>query len=145
MKKSILSAMLLLVMAIMAQAQNITVHGTVLSKTDDEPLIGASVQCEATKAGAATDIDGNFEISVPEGAVLKVSYVGFNTTEVKASTEMTIYLEENSELLDEVVVVGYQTVRKADLTGAVSVISTKSLETSSDTDLMRALREKYLA
>ena len=142
MKKSILSAMLLLVMAIMAQAQNITVHGTVLSKTDDEPLIGASVQCEATKAGAATDIDGNFEISVPEGAVLKVSYVGFNTTEVKASTEMTIYLEENSELLDEVVVVGYQTVRKADLTGAVSVISTKSLETSSDTDPMRALQGK---
>lgn len=143
MKRTFLSAVLLLIMAIMAQAQNITVHGTVLSKTDGEPLIGASILCEATKAGAVTDIDGNFEVSVPEGAILKVSYVGFNTAEVKASPDMEIYLDENSELLDEVVVVGYQTVRKADLTGAVSVVSTKSLETSSDTDPMRALQGKY--
>lgn len=142
MKRTILSAVLLFIMAIMAQAQNITVHGTVLSKSDDEPLIGASVFCEATKAGAATDIDGNFEISVPEGAILKVSYIGYKPTEVKATAEMTIYLEENSEILDEVVVVGYQTVKKADLTGAVSVVSTKSLETSPDTDPMRALQGK---
>lgn len=142
MKRTILSALLLFIMAIMAQAQNITVHGTVLSKTDDEPLIGATILCEATKAGAVTNIDGNFELSVPEGAVLKVSYVGFKTSEFKASPEMTIYLEENSEVLDEVVVVGYQTVRKADLTGAVSVVSTKALETSSDTDPMRALQGK---
>ena len=80
MKRTILSAVLLFIMAIMAQAQNITVHGTVLSKSDDEPLIGASVFCEATKAGAATDIDGNFEISVPEGAILKVSYIGYKPT-----------------------------------------------------------------
>lgn len=142
MKRTILSATLLFIMAIVAQAQDITVRGTVLSKTDDEPLIGASIICEATKAGTATDIDGCFEMSVPEGAILKISYVGFIPAEVKASTEMKIYLEENSELLDEVVVVGYQTVRKADLTGAVSVVSTKSLETSSDTDPMRALQGK---
>lgn len=74
--------------------------------------------------------------------MLKVSYVGYLSTEVKATPEMKIYLEENSELLDEVVVVGYQTVRKADVTGAVSVVSTKSLETSSDTDPMRALQGK---
>lgn len=115
MKKTILSALLTLLMSITVQAQNITVHGTVLSKTDGEPLIGASVLCSATKAGAATDIDGNFEISVPEGSVLKVSYIGYNSAEVKATPEMKIYLDENSELLDEVVVVGYQTVRKATL------------------------------
>lgn len=142
MKRTILSALLPLLMAVVVQAQNITVHGTVLSKTDDEPLIGASVVCETNKAGAATDIDGNFEISVPEGSTLKVSYVGYSPAVVKASPSMTIYLEENSELLDEVVVVGYQTVRKADLTGAVSVVSTKSLETSADTDPMRALQGK---
>lgn len=133
---------MLLMIAVIAQAQNISVRGTVLSNTDDEPLIGASVVCEATKAGAATDIDGNFQIVVPEGAELTVSYVGFITTTVKAQDNMTIRLAENSELLDEVVVVGYQTVRKADLTGAVSVVSTKSLETSSDTDPMRALQGK---
>ncbi len=142
MKKTILSALLTLLMSITVQAQNITVHGTVLSKTDGEPLIGASVLCSATKAGAATDIDGNFKISVPEGAVLKVSYIGYKPAEIKAVPEMKIYLDENSELLDEVVVVGYQTVRKADLTGAVSVVSTKSLETTSDTDPMRALQGK---
>lgn len=142
MKRTFLSALFLLVLAVMAQSQNITVHGTVLSKTDNEPLIGASVLCETTKAGAATDIDGNFKISVPEGAVLKFSYVGFKPAEAKASPGMTVYLEEDSELLDEVVVVGYQTVRKADLTGAVSVVSTKSFETSSDTDPMRALQGK---
>lgn len=142
MKKTILSALLLFITAIMAQAQNITVHGTVLSKTDDEPLIGASVLCETTKAGAATDFDGNFQVSVPSGAVLTISYVGFKTVTVAAEPQMTVYLEEDTELLDEVVVVGYQTVRKADLTGAVSVVSTKALETSPDTDPMRALQGK---
>ncbi len=142
MKRSILSAILLFAIAVMAQAQNLTVHGTVLSRTDDEPLIGASVVCQSTKAGAATDIDGNFQLTVPEGSTLTVSYVGFKTAEVKAESHMTIHLDENTEMLDEVVVVGYQTVRKADLTGAVSVISTKSLETTSDTDPMRALQGK---
>ncbi len=98
--------------------------------------------CEATKAAAATDLDGNFQITVPEGAVLKVSYVGYNTVDVKAEPVMTVYLDENTELLDDLVVVGYQTMKKADLTGAVSVVSTDALETSSDTDPMRALQGK---
>ena len=142
MKKTILSALMLFIIAVVAQAQNITVHGTVLSRADNEPLIGASIQCQQTNTGATTDIDGNFQLIVPNGAKLKVSYVGYNPVEVKAEPEMTIYLDEDSELLDEIVVVGYQTVRKADLTGAVSVVSTKSLETSSDTDPMRALQGK---
>lgn len=131
-----------LLVAVTMQAQNITVHGTVLSKADDEPLIGASVVSVATQAAAVTDIDGRFEISVPEGSVLKVSYVGFTAVEVKAAPEVTVYLTDDSQVLDELVVVGYQTVRKADLTGAVSVVSTESLETSSDTDPMRALQGK---
>lgn len=131
-----------LLVAVTMQAQNITVHGTVLSKADDEPLIGASVVSVTTQAAAVTDIDGRFEISVPEGSVLKVSYVGFTAVEVKAAPEVTVYLTDDSQVLDELVVVGYQTVRKADLTGAVSVVSTESLETSSDTDPMRALQGK---
>ncbi len=142
MKRTFLSALLLVLLTILAQAQNITVQGTVISRTDDEPLIGASVLCEATKAAAATDLDGNFQITVPEGAVLKVSYVGYNTVDVKAEPVMTVYLDENTELLDDLVVVGYQTMKKADLTGAVSVVSTDALETSSDTDPMRALQGK---
>jgi len=140
MKRSILSAMMLLLMAVVAQAQKITVHGTVLSKTDDEPLIGVSVLCEASKAGAATDIDGNFEISVPEGAVLKFSYVGYKTTEVKATPQMTVYLIENSELLDEVVVVGYSSEKKADLTGSVSVVRMKDVADTPTGNVVQALQ-----
>lgn len=142
MKRTFLSAILLLIMAIAVQAQNITVHGIVLSKSDGEPLIGATVFCEALNTGISTDIDGNFRLSVPEGATLKFSYVGYGTVEAGAQPEMTISLEEDSELLDEVVVVGYQTMKKADLTGSVSVVSTKALETSPDTDPMRALQGK---
>lgn len=142
MKRTFLSAILLLLAVIVAQAQNITVHGTVLAKLDDEPLMGASVYCESAKTGAATDIDGKFTISVPQGSILKVTYIGYVPVEVKAEPEMTIYLSEDDEVLEEVVVVGYQTVRKADLTGAMSVVSTKALETSSDTDPMRALQGK---
>ncbi len=143
MKKTILSALLLLISAIAVQAQNVTVNGTVISAADNEPLIGASIVSDvAGSVGTATDIDGKFTITVPEGSTLKFSYVGFRTEALKAEPQMEVYLQENSELLDEVVVVGYQTVRKADLTGAVSVVSTKTLETSSDTDPMRALQGK---
>lgn len=145
MKRTFLSAILLLLMAVFAQAQNITVHGTVLSKTDEEPLIGASVVCEATKAGAATDIDGNFEISVPDGAILKVSYVGFISTELPAKDHMIIYLEENTEILDEVVVVGYQTVRKADLTGAVAVMNMKEPLSENSGNIMNSMAGKLPA
>lgn len=142
MKRTIFSALLLLIMAISVQAQEITVHGKVISRVDEEPLIGATVQCEATRQGVATDIEGKFSLTVPEGSILKISYVGYKTEEIKAESQMTIFMEEDTGLLDELVVVGYQTVRKADLTGAVSVVSTKSLETTSDSDPMRALQGK---
>ena len=142
MKKEILSALMILFTAVMMQAQEITVQGKVISRVDDEPLIGATVRCVDSNKGTATDIEGGFTINVPEGALLTVSYVGYKTVEVKAEPEMTIYLDEDTGLLDELVVVGYQTMKKADLTGAVSVVSTKSLETSSDSDPMRALQGK---
>ncbi|MDE7159242.1 MAG: TonB-dependent receptor [Muribaculaceae bacterium] len=142
MKKGILSVLLLLIMAVTAHAQEMTARGTVYSRVDDEPLIGATVMCEVTNQGTSTDIDGGFSLSVPEGSLLKISYVGYQTIEVKAGPDMTVYMDEDSDVLDELVVVGYQTVRKADLTGAVSVVSTKSLETSSDSDPMRALQGK---
>ena len=140
MKRTFLSAVLSLMVAIIAQAQNITVHGTVLSKTDDEPLIGASVRCEATKAGVATDFDGNFQISAPKDATLKISYVGFITQEVKAAPELKIYLAENSELLDEVVVVGYSSEKKADLTGSVSVVKMKDVSDTPTGNVVQALQ-----
>ncbi|MCM1354964.1 MAG: TonB-dependent receptor [Staphylococcus sp.] len=143
MKKAILSALILLLAVIVAHAQNLTVHGTVVSSADNEPLIGASVISDSKgTTGVATDIDGNFVITVPDGSNLIVSYVGYKSKTVKAESRMTILLDEDTELLDEVVVVGYQTMKKADLTGSVSVVSTKNFETSADTDPMRALQGK---
>ena len=125
MKKSILSAMLAVMTGLAAQAQDVTVRGTVVSRADDEPLIGATIMCDETHKGTATDIDGMFTLMVPQGANLTISYIGFQTKTVKAEPEMMIYMDEDSELLDEVVVIGYQTIRKADLTGAVSVMDMK--------------------
>lgn len=142
MKKSFLTAIMLLVTAIFAQAQNVTVHGTVVSGTDNEPLIGATVYCDATKTGAATDFDGTFTLTVPDGAILKFSYVGYEPEERKAEENMQVALGESDDMLDEVVVIGYQSVKKADLTGAVSVVSTEALETTPDPDPMRALQGK---
>lgn len=142
MKKTLLSAILMFIMALAAHAQNITVHGTVISRSDDEPLIGASVLCEATKAGVSTDIDGRFELSVPAGSTLKVSYVGYVTAEAKAQPEMTVYLDENSAMLNEVVVIGYQTVRKADLTGAVSVMNMKEPLSENSGNIMNSMAGK---
>lgn len=143
MKRTILSTLLLLMMAIMAQAQNITVHGTVVSSVDQEPLIGASVVCgiEGPKA-VATDIDGNFEIIVPEGANLTVSYVGFKTKTVMAQPKMTIALDEDNEVLDEVVVVGYGTQRKVDVTGAISSVDIDEMAKQNENNPIKALQGK---
>lgn len=113
MKNSILSVVLLFVAVFTAQAQNVTVHGTVQSKLDGEPLIGASVISDATKKGTATDIDGRFTMIVPQGSTLTVSYVGYLPVKVKAAQNLTVSLDEDHALLDEVVVMGYQTVRYA--------------------------------
>lgn len=142
MKRSFLSAILLLFAVVIVQAQNISVHGIVLSKTDSEPLIGASVICVDTQKGASTDLDGKFSISVPESATLKVSYVGYNPIEVKAQENLSIILEENSALLNELVVVGYQSVRKADLTGAVSVMDMDEPISQSSGNIMSSMAGK---
>lgn len=140
MKKSILLTLLLALTAIGVRAQNITVRGTVLSKTDDEPLIGASVFSESTKTGAVTDVDGNFTIAVPESSRLTISYIGFVSTTVDAQTELTVYLSEDSKLLDEVVVVGYSSEKKSDLTGSVSVVKMKDVADTPTGNVIQALQ-----
>ena len=114
-----------------------------MSKSDNLPIIGASV-VETDKAtnGVATDIDGNFHLSVPDGASVTISYIGYKSVTLKAAAQMQVALEENNELLDEIVVTGYTTQRKADLTGSVAVVNTEDLKTTSDPDPMRALQGK---
>lgn len=125
-----------------AFAQQITVKGIVVSATDDEPLIGASVLSADTKVGVATDFDGNFTIQVPEGSALTISYIGYVTKTVTASPEMTVRLEENSSVLDEVIVVGYSTQKKADVTGAITAVNIDDLAKQNENNPMKALQGK---
>lgn len=100
------------------------VSGTVKS-TSGESIIGANVKVTGTTIGCITDIDGNFTLEVPENAKLTVSYIGFQTQEVaiNGKSSMSIVLKEDTEMLDEVVVVGYGTQKKVNLTGAVASVS----------------------
>ena len=119
------------------------VSGTVVSKSDNLPIIGASVvETDKPTNGAATDIDGNFYLTVADGATITVSYIGYKSVTLPAEATMQITLDENNELLDEVVVTGYTTQRKADLTGSVAVVNTDDMKTTADPDPMRALQGK---
>ena len=93
-----------------------------IKDSSGEPIVGANVVEKGTTNGAITDIDGNFSIEVATGAVLQISYIGYNTQDIRITdkTSYNVVLKEDAEVLDEVVVVGYGTMRKRDLTGAVS-------------------------
>lgn len=141
MKRFVLNAILLFAMAIAAQAQSITVQGVVVSATDSEPLIGASVvSSEKGAVGTATDFDGRFTIAVPQGSSLTVTYVGYKPVTLKAAPEMTIKLSEDTELLEEVVVVGYSTQKKADVTGAITAVNVDDIAKQNENNPVKALQ-----
>jgi tonB-linked outer membrane protein, susC/ragA family len=122
------------------QANNITVTGEVVD-SNGEPVIGATILAKGSGQGAATDLDGKFSLSVPKGATLVISYVGCVTQEVKASaTPMKITLQETSLNLNEVVVVGFATQKKVNLTGAVGTASGKDIADRPVSDAVTALQ-----
>ena len=124
-----------------ATAQNITVNGTVTSSGDGLPLIGVNVKVQNTNTGAVSDFDGNFSISnVATGAVLEFTYLGFESKQVPAQANMSITLIEDNESLEEVVLIGYGSQRKSDLTGSVSVVSAETLEKLKPIDAAQALQ-----
>lgn len=113
-------------------AQQKEISGTVTDAQTKEPLIGVSIAVKGTTNGTMTDIDGNFSLNqVPVGSTLVVSYVGFNTQEIAVSNStgvLNIALAENQQMLDEVVVVGFGTQKKVNLTGSVGVATSKDLQ-----------------
>lgn len=128
--------LLLFVMtAFSMSAQQIGVSGTV-SDPSGEPLIGVSVTVPGTKNGAVTDIDGKFSLTVDAKSTLRFTYVGYKTQDVaaKGKTVFNVVMEENSEVLDEVVVVGYGTMDKKELTSAISHVSEKDFLSVSSLD-----------
>ena len=108
-----------------------------------QPVIGAAIKQAGTNNGVITDVDGNFSITVPANSVLEVSCIGFITKTISAQTEnMNLTMQEDTELLDEVVVIGYGTMKKKDLMGANSVLSGNDLTTSSSVSVGGALQGK---
>ncbi|MDY6241695.1 MAG: TonB-dependent receptor [Prevotella sp.] len=131
----------LMLMAVSAMAQ-IKISGTVVSESDGEPLVGATVKVVGTNSGTITDIDGHFAVTVPSaGSRLSVSYIGFKTAEVAAVNNMTVKLKDGTDL-DEVVVTGYQVQRKADLTGAVSVMDMKEPISAGEPNMLNSMQGK---
>ena len=142
-KKGILFTIMCL-FSITIFAQNITVRGNV-SDGSGESLIGVTVQVEETSVGTVTDADGNFILpNVPSNATLIISYVGMNSQNISVNgrTVINVILEDDTELLEEVVVVGYGTMRKSDVTGAMAVVSAEELSTKPVTNAFEALQGK---
>ena len=132
---------MLLASVVVTYAQN-TVRGVVISATDQEPIIGATVLEKGSLNGTVTDLDGQFTLAVKNNAVLVVSYVGFTTQEIatEGRSDFRVVLAEDNKLLDDVVVVGYGTMKKSDLTGAVASANIKAFEKSPNTNVLQSLQ-----
>ena len=124
--------------------QTIKVKGQVVDQ-DGEPLIGATVRVKGASSGSVTDIDGNFQIDAASNATLVISYVGYKDREIAVRGRAVIdaiQMESDSQILDQVVVVGYGTQKKADLTGAVSIVNADELKRVSHSNISSMLEGK---
>jgi hypothetical protein len=130
--KSLLSFCLLLFLSAAVMAQNRQVTGHVTEKGNNLPVIAASVSVKGTRGGTQTDLNGAFKISIPDNfsVVLVITSVGYTSREITINakeTTVNVELESNSQQLNEVVAIGYQTVKRRDLTGSVSSVTAKDL------------------
>ncbi len=139
-KRTLCLLLLMLMLPVATFAQKVTVKGTVSAA--DGPIIGATVKVKGAQGGVVTDIDGNYSISVSTGQTLTFSYIGYDTKEVRVGSQTTIdvLLEEDNASIGEVVVVGYGTMRKVDLTGAVTQVDNKAIEKSVTTSIDQVLQ-----
>ena len=140
MGRSLLMAFLMSMMSLVAVAQN-NVRGTVVDE-NGEPVVGATVRVAGTQTGTITGIDGNFSITAPPQGVLSVSYVGFTTQEVKVAgrQQLRVVLKEDAATLKDVVVVGYGTMKKSDISGSVATIDQDAVMKRVPTNIGQALQ-----
>ena len=122
-----------------ATATSSVLSGTVYDKLG-EPIIGANIIIAGTSTGTITDFDGRFSIEAATGQRLQVSYIGYRSQEIAAAQNMRVVLSEDTEQLEEVVVVGYGTQKKVNLTGAVSVVDAKDISNRSVANAAQALQ-----
>ena len=121
--------------------KNKSVKGSV-TDANGEPVIGANIVQIGTVNGVISDLDGNFDIEVPEGSTLEISYIGYRPKEVKVgnNTVLTVILEEDTQALDEVVVVGYGSQKKVNLTGSVATVNSESLANRAISNVSQGLQ-----
>ena len=143
-KKSLRSSLLLgmLLLPMYAGAQSIKIQGTVVAESDGEPLPGVTVSIDGTNIATVTDMDGHFSIDAKQKGKLKFSYIGFKTALKAFSTsgDMAIKLADDSNMLDEVVAIGYGSLKKSDLTGAVAVVKADNLKKTPAASVDQALQ-----
>ena len=140
----IIASVSLLLPAMALQAQNLSISGVVTDETGS-PVIGAGVIVKGTTVGVATDIDGKFALSdVPADGTLTVSSIGYDPLEIEVNgkTSFNITLYTDSEMLEEVIMVGYGTQKKSDVTGSISSVTAESMENRSVSDVGQALQGK---
>ena len=136
----LLACMLFSIPVVFGQNQ-VTVKGTV-SDEDGQPLIGAYVMQKDQNAGVTTDLDGKFSLVVPRGTVLQISSIGFITQEVTAAPTLNIVMQEDISMIEETVVVGYGTQKKASLSSAISNIRSEELTATKQSDVLASLQGK---
>ncbi|MDE6335866.1 MAG: carboxypeptidase-like regulatory domain-containing protein [Muribaculaceae bacterium] len=141
--KKLLQLLLMIVVALSAHAQQ-SVKGKVVDARTGEPLIGASVLLKSNPStGVTTDLEGDFVISVPSaGETIVVNYVGYVAQELPASDGMTVKMIESSEILDEVVVIGYGTQRKGDVTSSVASVKSDNFVKGAVKDIGQLMQGK---
>ena len=141
--KSNLLLIVFLFLSVLVSGQNLEIKGTVFEAATNSPLPGVNVIVKNTTTGVTTDFDGNFTITNRKvGDVLVFSFIGFTNQEVTITGAdfLTINLQEDAQSLDEVVVVGYGTQRKKEITGAVTVVSAETIENLKPTRVEQALQ-----
>ncbi|MGL5272467.1 MAG: SusC/RagA family TonB-linked outer membrane protein, partial [Phocaeicola sp.] len=140
--KNIFIMISLLMSCVTINAQGLTIKGNVKSATDGEALIGVNVSIKGEAIGTITDIDGNYTLQASSNSTLLFSYIGYDAQEIAVSGRTTVnaLLTESSMMLEEVVAMGYRTERKADLTGAVSVVKVDDMMKAAENNPMKALQ-----
>lgn len=139
-RKSI-TMFLAFILSVSLYAQQLTIKGKIIDETDEPPLIGATVSIVGKTVGGSADVNGEFSIKASKGESLQVSYVGYITQTIKIAGQnsLIIRMEPTSSSLDEVVVIGYGSMKRSDLTGSVASVSSENIEGFKTSSVLGAL------
>ena len=138
--KTLLFLLLALFVGLPLAAQDFEASGNVTDATLGEPVMGAAVRETGTDNGCVTDLDGNFRLTVKPGATLTISYIGMVSQILKAGPNMKVVLQEDNKVMEEMVVVGYSTQRKVDVTGAISSVNMDDIAKQNENNVMKAIQ-----